>query len=335
MALRALRGRRRRAGADDPTIAGLRSLDAAKELLLRGLRAALDGGAAPVCDACAQPATLTHAHYHLYHSRRGCDLVLTTGADASAPRLSAWTAGAPPAPLDALDGDDEAGLRRDAILRGAGACRDHEEWQPVVDLFLEAVETIPGDVELMRFVPRLCALQVWPLAAAIAGERTRIAPAAADGWFWSAQLLIEQAAQGGNRTTLDGAQRLLLRALECQPDQPDAEIALANLARLRGADEEARRLLRALIARHPGIRTWYALGLLLLDDDPAGALEQFRAGERNAPRDADYARGQARALLRLGRAAEARDAALRARALAPDNARITESSCRGRRGDHP
>jgi Flp pilus assembly protein TadD len=80
-----------------------------------------------------------------------------------------------------------------------------------------------------------------------------------------------------------------------------------------------------LLAMHPGHPEGsYTLGLMLLERNPARALACFEAGERVQPRDPDYPRGRARALLALDRYVEARAAAKRAHELAPDDPRVID-----------
>ena len=54
------------------------------------------------------------------------------------------------------------------------------------------------------------------------------------------------------------------------------------------------------------------------------ALEHFTRGEALAPEDPDYPLGRARALIRLRRMDEAREACERGRELAPEHPRIAE-----------
>jgi tetratricopeptide (TPR) repeat protein len=70
----------------------------------------------------------------------------------------------------------------------------------------------------------------------------------------------------------------------------------------------------------------YTLGLVLLPSQPAEALACFERGERAAPNDADYPRSRARALLALGRQAEAQAAIARAMELAPDDPRVHQAA---------
>jgi tetratricopeptide (TPR) repeat protein len=104
---------------------------------------------------------------------------------------------------------------------------------------------------------------------------------------------------------------------------------VANVARIRGDEATAIRTLERLLSLHPSHpEASYTLGLLLLGPDPARALALFEDGEKVQPRDPDYPRGRARALLAMGRYVEARAAAERAQELAPDDPRVAELMAR-------
>jgi tetratricopeptide (TPR) repeat protein len=68
----------------------------------------------------------------------------------------------------------------------------------------------------------------------------------------------------------------------------------------------------------------YNLAVIYLATEPARALEHFAAGERLAPKDADYPLGAARALLALGRQVDAREAFQRGVALDPKHRLIAQ-----------
>jgi tetratricopeptide (TPR) repeat protein len=133
------------------------------------------------------------------------------------------------------------------------------------------------------------------------------------------------AANRAPREAIDQAVPLLNQAIALRADYPDAQIALANVARIRNDEATATSALRSLLANHPEHpEANYTLGLILLPKQPAEALTCFERGERQAPNDADYPRSKARALLALGRAPEARAAIQRAKELAPNDARIDQ-----------
>jgi tetratricopeptide (TPR) repeat protein len=94
---------------------------------------------------------------------------------------------------------------------------------------------------------------------------------------------------------------------------------------MRGDEAGARACFAAVITRCPGeAAPHFNLGVMALDSDPQAALDHFTRGESLAPDDVDYSLGRARALVRLGRAEEARQALARARDLDPEHPRIAE-----------
>jgi hypothetical protein len=303
-----------------------RTLADAETLLIRSIKATLARpDAAPECPSCDQAADLKCADHHLFHSGLGVDLVLRFHPGSS-PEVErhCWSLTDGLRPLGELDAKALGLIRRDALLRAAGAYKEHGQDRELAAVLAEAANAIPGEGELMRFLPRLCALGETGLVQRIAADRMRLAADHADGYFWSAEILIEAAAaQGASSPALAVAEPLLSRALELQPDYPDAEVALANVARVRGLDGEAERILRGLLTRHPthGVAS-YTLGLVRLQPDPADALSWFTVSETALPEDADPPRGRARALLSLARPGEALAAALRAKQLAPSDPRV-------------
>jgi hypothetical protein len=300
-----------------------RSLEAAGEMVRRSVAGALaHEDSAPECDDCGRAASLVEAVYHFHHSGLGRDIVLVLRGNDIEHRE--WSHESGYAPLRALDDGQQKTVARDAILRAAQSFKEHDEHQRMVATLMEALEKIPDEPMLMRFMPRLHRLGALDLAMALAEAQRERRPDNPEGHFWSGQTVVEAQNRGHDvKAMMPGVGACFLRAVELRPDYPDAEIGLANLERFAHNDGEAERLLRAMLARHPDHAVGnYTLGLVLLADRPEEALACFSAGEAVDPKDADYPRGCARALYKLGRVDEALAAAQRAKLRAPRDGRI-------------
>jgi tetratricopeptide (TPR) repeat protein len=281
----------------------------------------------PTCPACRRPARLASADYHLHHSGLGQDIVLRHVAGrGGAPEVERlrWSADLGFAPLGALDEAASRLVTRDALLRAARGHEDQHESDDLCAVMEEAARTIPDEPELVGFLPALARVGARGLVDGIARTRMRLCPDEPDGYYWAAQMIVDNAAAGeARKAALSEAVVLLEMCLRLAPEHPDAEIALASVARVLGAHDNAESRLRDLVARYPGHpEANYALGQLLLDTAPGDALDCFVTGERSCPGSADYPRGRARALLRLGRNREALAAAVEAHDLAPDDPRV-------------
>jgi tetratricopeptide (TPR) repeat protein len=283
-----------------------------------------DADAAPSCDGCGDRAALDHLDYHAYVSPMRADLVARYRAGKPL-ELLWWSAdgGFRPAALD--DGTRQA-FTHDALLRAAKAARETGDAAHADEVLQTAVKAIPGEPELLAFLPWLCGRRKTTIAGAIADAHTRVRPHDPEGWYWLAQIGVELVAAGQQgKDLLPQVEQHLQRALSIAPSHAQALVAVANIARLRGDDATAITTLDRLLSMHPGHPEGsYTLGLLLLERDPARALGLFEAGEKAQPRDADYPRGRARALLAMGRYVEARAAAERANELAPDDPRVAD-----------
>ncbi|HEY8040774.1 MAG TPA: hypothetical protein VIF15_13305 [Polyangiaceae bacterium] len=283
-----------------------------------------DADSHPVCEACHDRAALDHLDYHAFCSARRADLVARVRPGRPV-ELLWWTAerGFGPA---AIDDETRRAFTRDALLRAAKAARETGDDERAFAALGAAAAAMPGEPELLAFLPWLCARQKTSVAGAIADAHSRARPHDPEGWYWLAQVHVELIACGvWGQDRLPEAEQHLQRALSLAPTHAQALVAVANIARLRHDDPAAIAVLERLLAGHPGHPEGsYTLGLMMLERDPMRALSCFEAGERAQPRDADYPRGRARALMAMGRNAEARVAALRARELAPDDARVDE-----------
>lgn len=268
------------------------------------------------CPACGGSPALQDAQVHLFSSAHQRDLILYLSA-RSAPQL--LLDGAPVAWTEA----QEASFGRDALVRALEVARESEDVGAAALAMQQAAQRVPGDPEALKFLPYLNDHGAYDAVLAMADATAQAHPTRADGPFWRAQVLLQRSNQTGDRALAEQARALLDRALQLDPGHADASVALANLARLGGRDDEAARVLGQLLQRAPDHAVAnYTLGLILLAQRPAEAVACFERGERAAPNDADYPRSRARALLALGRLPEAQAAVARAMELAPDDPRV-------------
>jgi tetratricopeptide (TPR) repeat protein len=283
-----------------------------------------DAEATPSCETCGDRAAIDHLDYHAFCSSRRADLVARFRTSRPI-ELLWWSSesGYVPATVDA---ETRLAFTRDALLRAAKAARETGDLERADEALQAASVAIPGDPELLTFLPWLCSRQKTHVAGALAHAHARAAPHDPEGWYWLAQIGVELVAAGGQGPDLlPQVEQHLQRALAIAPSHAQSLVALANIARLRGDDATAIVTLERLLAMHPGHPEGsYTLGLMLLERNPARALACFEAGERVQPRDPDYPRGRARALLALDRYVEARAAAKRAHELAPDDPRVID-----------
>jgi len=283
-----------------------------------------DAEAAPTCETCGDRAAIDHLDYHAYVSARRADLVARF-RNGRPLELLWWSAdgGFKPATIDE---EVRRAFTHDALLRAAKSARESGDIDHADQALEAAANTIPGDPELLAFMPWLLARQKTNVAGAIADAHSRSRPRDPEGWYWLAQIGIEQIASGAwGKDILPQVESHLQRALAIAPTHAQSLVAVANVARIRGDTPAAITTLERLLQTHPGHPEGsYTLGLLLLDVDPARALALFEAGEKVQPRDPDYPRGRARALLAMGRYVEARAAAEKAQELAPEDPRVIE-----------
>jgi len=302
-----------------------RSTSQAADTVSQSASAALarDAGHDP-CPRCHAPSRLLMADLHFFSSAMGRDLVARFAPGAPLQLLS-WTLAGGVAPAPASPQLDVS-IARDALVRTIWSAREQDEGDEGCALIAQAVATIPGDPELIGLLPWLARLRNLQLGAAVAEAHAAHNPSDPVGHYWRAQMLVEAVAAGQMPpAATEQALALLRQALSLRPDYPDAQIAVANVSRIRKNDAEAEQALRALLSAHPDHPEGnYTLGLILLARAPAEALACFERGERAAPQDADYPRSRARALIAMGRHAEATAAIARARELAPGDPRVEQ-----------
>jgi tetratricopeptide (TPR) repeat protein len=287
-----------------------------------------DAEAAPACETCGDRGAIDHLDYHAFCSGRRADLVARFRTTRPI-ELLWWSSDGGYRPA-ALDDDARRAFTHDALLRGAKAARESGDVDRADEALQAAVAAMPGDPELLAFLPWLCGRGKTVVAGSIAEAHARVRPRDPEGWYWLAQIGVELVAAGGQPPELlPQVEQHLQRALSIAPSHAQSMVAVANIARLKGDEPTAVATLEKLLAIHPGHpEASYTLGLMLLERDPARALACFEAGERAQPRDPDYPRGRARALLALDRHAEAQAAAQRAHELAPENPRVIELMAR-------
>lgn len=286
----------------------------------------------PSCPACATTSVLERFDYHAFHSSAKRDLVVRVhprrGELGSARHeLAWWTPGTEPVTIAALSPEQVKTVERDALLRGAQTELEVGGVDRALPTIERALESIPGDPDLMRLVPVLLSAGRSGLAGAICDAHIAAHPQDPSGHFGLADVVIQVVAHGAwPLEKLSEADAALQRVLEIDPEHLEGRMALGTLMRLRGEDEPALGVYRRLLEKHDDFGPLhYNIGSLLLARGEAeSALRHFTAGEALDLTDPDYALGRARALWKLGRVAEARAALEKARKMAPDDARVAQ-----------
>ena len=309
---------------------GYRDLDT-----LVGFATKLGGDVAresPPCPSCEKKASLARFDYHAFHSGANRDLVVRWYPQASLlgrsrHELAWWTPGTEPVQIATLSAEQVKIVERDALLRGAQTDLELGGVEHALPTIQRAVEAIPGDPDLMRFVQPLLAAGRSGLAGEICDAHVLAHPEDPAGHFALADVVIQVVAHGAWPVEkLDEAEACLKRVLAIDPAHLEGRMALGTLMRLRGEEEPALVLYRELLADHDDFGPLhYNIGSLLLGrGDAREALHHFTRGESLDESDPDYPLGRARALSKLGRAAEARAALDKARKMAPDYAKVAQ-----------
>ncbi|MBV8090904.1 MAG: winged helix-turn-helix domain-containing protein, partial [Alphaproteobacteria bacterium] len=175
----------------------------------------------------------------------------------------------------------------DLVMRARALANDikrRENAASAVELFRKALELDPDNVDALVGVATLCSYQVLNLYRL-----------------------------DGRDALLEEAEALLSRAAALAPEHTGVLRARALLLRARGRFAESVTATAAVIARNPGEPTSYkemGLNKLYLGETEA-AVEWFRRADAIAPADPDrwtWLQGLGRALMQLGRNAEAVDA---------------------------
>jgi hypothetical protein len=128
----------------------------------------------PRCGRCGIGARLRAADYHAFHSERGYDLVLRWPADADAPERLWWD-GEAYAAADLTQADCWC-VTGDAFIRRAAVKLEVEGLPEAIEAIGAAVDEVPGDRELLAFVPVLIEGGYIAMAREILDEYTSFNP---------------------------------------------------------------------------------------------------------------------------------------------------------------
>ena len=283
------------------------------------------------CVQCSGKPKIVHLDYHCFSTALGRDFVVRcvvkTGLlGGYKNEFYTWSLATGYLPLDPLPPELIRRFGRDAAVRKGWT---QIEVSGVREAYpqLETLATqLAGDKTLLEFLPPLLSAGKAALAARIAQSHVDSWPNDPAGHYWLAEILVQAIAHGAvNVSRLDDAARLLDRSISVDGSYGPALVARANLPRIRGDNEAAYQALSDLVGQRPDLAdAHFHLGVMVLDKAPAKALEHFQAAETAAPVEADYVIGRARALHKLGRLDEARQAAKRGKELSPDHPRLKE-----------
>ncbi|MBI5478949.1 MAG: tetratricopeptide repeat protein [Deltaproteobacteria bacterium] len=283
------------------------------------------------CVQCSGKPKIVHLDYHCFSTALGRDVVVRDVVKGGLlggykTEFYTWSVATGYLPLDPLPPEMIRRFGRDAAVR-KGWTQIEVSGVKQAYAQLETLATqLAGDKALLDFLPPLLSAGKAALAARIAQSHVDSWPNDPAGHYWLAEILIQAIAHGAvNVSRLDDAARLLDRAIAADGGHGPALVARANLPRIRGDNEAAYQALSELAAQRPDLAdAHFHLGVMVLDQAPAKALEHFQAAEAASPGEADYVIGRARALLKLGRQDEAREAAKRGKELSPEHPRLKE-----------
>jgi tetratricopeptide (TPR) repeat protein len=244
------------------------------------------------------------AQYHSYQSRRKRDLVfernLLGGADAF------WWTPAGLEPVTNWSAEDDAELVRDAALREVAGTLESQGIQAAFAAIEKAIRVAAGRRELLQFAGNCVAVGKLSLAGAIVGQF----PGDDQALLLDARITMKlvNSGQWGGAELARAAQQLN-GLVQRQPRNLEARLLWCDAPRFGGDITQSVIRFEALLRDFPQCdAAHYSLGAIFLAQEPARALEHFAAGEKLAPKDADYPMGRARALVALGRKDEARRA---------------------------
>jgi hypothetical protein len=283
------------------------------------------------CVACSGKPRIVHLDYHCFSSALSRDVVVRSVVKGGLlggykTESYTWSLSTGYLPLDPLPPEMIRRFGRDAAVR-RGWTQIEVSGVRQACAQLETLATqLAGDKALLDFLPPLLSAGKAALAARIAQSHVDSWPNDAAGHYWLAEILVQAIAHGAvNVSRLDDAARLLERSIAVDGGFGPALVARANLPRIRGDNEAAYQALSDLAKERPDLAdAHFHLGVMVLDQAPAKALEHFQAAEAAAPNEADYVVGRARALHKLGRLDEAREAAKRGKELSPEHPRLKE-----------
>jgi tetratricopeptide (TPR) repeat protein len=184
----------------------------------------------------------------------------------------------------------------------------------------------PDDLLLVRFAAPLLEHRYSEFCMGLAENHRRLAPEDAEGpYLYGEALLTRINSQIEPMERLPEARSALQRAVELRDDHFPAALSLANALRLEKRYDEAKGVFSILLERHPdSAQVHFNLAAMSVEREPELALVHFQEGEKLEPEDPDYPVGVARALLRLERKEEAREALKRAKKLIGSHPRFAE-----------
>jgi hypothetical protein len=283
------------------------------------------------CVDCGGKPKIVHLDYHCFSTALGRDLVVRSVVKGGLlggykTETYSWSFSTGYLPLDPLPPEVVRRFGRDASLRKGWTQIEVNGVLKAYAVLEQLAGQLAGDKALLEFLPSLLSAGKAALAARIAQSHVDAWPNDPAGHYWLAEILIQAIAHGAvNVSRLDDAVRLLERAISVDGGYGPALVARANLPRIRGDHEAAYQALSELAVQRPDLAdAHFHLGVMVLDQAPAKALEHFEAAEAASPNEADYVIGCARALHRLGRLGDAREAAKRGKALSPEHPRLKE-----------
>lgn len=252
------------------------------------------------CRTCGHRALLERLDQHAYLSCEDCDLVARLEpATADPASLWFWSRDNGYVRVIALSQEQSECFARDALLRSIGAHRDFDNVKEVAPLIEEALDFIPGEPQLLEFLPWLNARLKFSLAGPIAQAHIENHPDDPNGHYWLGQTYLQLVASGtAEPSLLEAAEAAFAHTLVLTADgyHADAELGLVNVSRARGDLATASARMELLLARHPDHpESLYTKGLMLLTTSPADALACFMRGAELRPDDPDYRRGLERA----------------------------------------
>jgi hypothetical protein len=128
----------------------------------------------PRCPGCGLPATLRAADYHAYHTERGIDLVMRWSPGAALPERLWWD-GQFYRSAELTEADCWC-ITGDAYLRRAAVKLEVEGLPEALSAIVAAQEEVPGDPELLAFIPELLEHGHLALARDILDEYTSLHP---------------------------------------------------------------------------------------------------------------------------------------------------------------
>jgi hypothetical protein len=256
------------------------------------------------------------AYLHVFHSARAHDLVFATGSAVA----SWWTTSGLVPVTDWSDADTNA-LREDAALRTAAGTIEAQGISAAFDAISRAAVTARGRAELLKFAGSCIAVNKLSVAGKIVDDFLAIDPRHPRALMLDAKMtmtLVSTKQWPPERLRKADAQ--LSFVVETDPRNLEARLLHADVPRYGGDALASVPRFEALLRDFPSCdAAHYNLAVIHLPARPELALEHFARGRALAPKDADYVVGEARALIALRRATEARDRLREAERLRPDH----------------